>query len=243
MGLPDRLVRGRLDDGTAVSVQDPPLRRRWPPGLGHQLPPGRPLEERNLLPDPTPGRPRHLVDHQGEFLRHPGRPRGAAQLPDHRSEAVPHRRCRGDADGGRPLRAGVRFRLRSRRQGRNHQRAHRRSDLEHRLRAGRGGRPADQPDPVQPLLSRKAGVLSGRAGTLRLRDLGADAARLGPAIRSAEQRPAPLLQPPDRDRREPARAHPRRRPGDGEARRLRGRGARHAVRREHRRGRRKPTSR
>ena len=75
---------------TAVSVQDPPLPRRGPTGLGHQLPPGRPLEERNLLPDPAPGRPRDLVDHQGEFLCDPGRPRGAAQLPDHRGEAVPH---------------------------------------------------------------------------------------------------------------------------------------------------------
>src|SRR5574339_627470 len=60
---------------------------------------------------------------------------------------------------------------------------------EHGLRAGRGRRRADQPHPLQPVLPRKARLLPGERGDLRVRE---------PRLRRPA-RAAALLQPPDRD--------------------------------------------
>ena len=85
---------------------------------------------------------------------------------------------------------------------------------QHRLRPGRGGRAADQPRPLQPLLSREAPVLPRERRLLHDGDAG---------------RGGPLLQPAHRDRaRGPDRADPRRRAALGQARGLERRPRRHA---------------
>ena len=83
-------------------------------------------------------------------------PGGTRQFPDRGGEALSHRRRRRDPRRRRRAGTGLRWRLRGGRQGRHHQRPDRRPHLEHRLRPGRGGRAADQPHPLQPLLSREA---------------------------------------------------------------------------------------
>ena len=66
------------------------------------------------------------------------------------------------ADPGAPAGAAARGRRQGRRgpEVRHHAELDCRLHLQHRLRTGRGGRAAGEPDPVQPVLSREAGVLS-----------------------------------------------------------------------------------
>ena len=58
---------------------------------------------------------------------------------------------------------------------RRHVRAGPRPDLQHRLRTGRGGRPADQPRSVPALLSREAPVLPGERGAFTVTNSGSAA--------------------------------------------------------------------
>ena len=107
-------------------------------------------------------------------------------------------------------------RLGHRRQDRRDVEHDARPDLQHRLRAGRGGRAADQPDAVQPAVSREAAVLPREPRAVRRRQ---------------ERRGRPVLQPPHRHRRQRrVRAHSRRRAADRQGRRHQRRPAEHADR-------------
>ena len=75
---------------------------------------------------------------------------------------------RQDRAAGRARRLGVRG-LRSRRQVRRRIGAEPRPHREHRLRAGRGGRAAGEPDPLPPLLPREAGLLPRERGDVQRR--------------------------------------------------------------------------
>jgi hypothetical protein len=85
------------------------------------------------------------------------------------------------------------------RQGAAHAGPHAGPDVQHRLRAGRGRRRADQPDPLQPAVPGEAALLPGERGLLR----------------RGRRRGAALLQPPGRDRAGGAGPHPGRRPALG----------------------------
>ena len=131
-------------------------------GLGRQLHAQHPPQERagvlgadleGVHPDPRQPRrhhdrhrrrqPRSGSAHDALYAR--GRPTGSRGG---------HRR------GRRPRRLGIQ-RLRSRRQVRRCVWPQPGSDAEHRLRAGRGGRTAGEPDALSPLLSGEAGFLPG----------------------------------------------------------------------------------
>ena len=99
----------------------------------------------------------------------------------------------------------------------------RRRHLAHRLRAGRRGPAADQPDALQPVLPREARLLHRRPGHLRLRRR---AGRQQPGRRAAA-----VLQPADRAEPGPGRAGARRRAADRTRRRVQHRRAQHPDRR------------
>ena len=173
VGRADGPLRGRLDGRDGDPVQDPPLPLRAAPPLGHPAPPRHPAQERVGVPDPAAhlgrrrqrGR-RHLP---GLGRGHPRRPRAAPGEPQHRGQAVRHRGHLDRPDRG-PGGEQRRERQRGhRRQVRHHPEPDRRLHLQHRLRAGRGGRAPGQPDPVPAVLPREARVLPGGAGHLRLR--------------------------------------------------------------------------
>ncbi len=94
-------------------------------------------------------------------------------------------------------------------QVRTHARSDVRRDREHRFRTGGGRPPAGEPHAVQPLLSRKARLLPGGPGHLRVR-------RRQPGPEREPRRSAgALLQPADRLEQRAVGAGGRRRAGDG----------------------------
>ena len=170
VGRAGRPLRAGLDAGDGDSLQVAPLPDRSVADLGHQLPAQRGFHERNVLPDADPRRARIPGDVPLSRPRPPWwASRCRSPAPGSRSKpyaisdvttdlnATP--RLSNDPDGD----FGVG------RQVRRDAGADRRSHLQHRLRAGGGGRAAGQPDPLQPVLSREARVLPRGAGDLRLR--------------------------------------------------------------------------
>ena len=98
----------------------------------------------------------------------------------------------------------------------------RRCDLPHRFRAGGGGRPADQPDALQRVLSGEARLLHRRPGHFRFRR------RAG--RQQSRRRAAAVLQPADRLEPGPGGAGRRRRAADRPRRRVQHRRAQHPDR-------------
>ena len=100
---------------------------------------------------------------------------------------------------------------------RAHPEPDRRPHREHRLRAGRGGRTAGQPHPLQPVLPREARLLPRGRRHVRIRRT-----RQRRAGRRQRRHAVPVLQPPHRPRRRPrdpaAGGRPRRRARRGQAR-------------------------
>ena len=138
---------------------------------------------------------------------------------------------------------------RPRREVRHHRQSDRRLHLQHRLRAGGGGRAAGEPDALQPVLSREARFLPRGPRHLRLRPRRRQ--RQPGRRRRARQRlqraighAVPVLQPAHRPEPRPRGADRGRRAPDRQGRQVRPRRAEHPGRR--RTGdarRRRPTSR
>ena len=241
VGRAHRPLPRRLDARDGDSVQDPALPRRAAPPLGHPDPALHPAQERVGLPDPHPrlGRRRQRPDRHlpGLGRGHPRGPRAPAGEPQPRGQALrhrghhhrPHRRPGVEQRGGRQRG--------HRRQVRHHAEPDRRLHLEHRLRAGRGGRAPGQPDPLPAVLPREARVLPGGTGHLRLRTgrphrpAGGTRGRGGGRHLRRRQRAAALLQPEDRARAGPRGPHRGGRAGDRQGRAVRRRGAEHPRRR------------
>ena len=243
---------GRFDGGWTVEMEVPFKSLRFPAGVADVGPaprPQRPPQVRDLLSDP--GADQCLPGADAPLRGgHADRGRGAGGEPCLRGQAV-RDRFGGDRRQRRAARhqRGRRQR-RARRQVRRDPEPDCRLHLQHRLRPGGGGRAAGEPDALQPLLPREAGLLPRGAGHLRLRATGR-----GPA---APRRPAPdraarrrlsrqrrradrLLQPPHRARAgrrrdQPDGADHRWRADDGEGRALQHRGPQHPDRRRRRRG-------
>ena len=234
---------GRFDGGWTVEMEIPfqslrfrPGRR---PGMGHPVGPGHPLELRGGLSDGGADLGRSgAVPAVGR--RQPGGPRGAGGQPHARDQALRDRLAQHGPDG----RAADLERRRRERRRRRQVRPDGEPDgglhLQHRLRAGGGGRAADQPDEVQPVLPGEARVLPREPGHLRLRTGGRlrrlrrihaghpqRAARRIPARRRADA----LLQPAHRPGRGRADgAHRGRRTPDRQGGRLQRRGHQHPDR-------------
>ena len=231
----DRPLRAGLDDGGGDPVQDAALPRQRPADLGHQPPPAGEVEERVLLPLAGTGRARHRRREPDGVGGHAHRGRDAGRVEEPRAEAV--RGLVGDHHAHqrwtRRRRAGqCRVRLQVRAHARTDPRRHR----AYRLRPGRGRPAADQPHPLQPVLSREARLLHRRPGHLRLRRR---AGRQQPGRRAAA-----VLQPADRVEPGPGRAGTGGRAADRPRRSVQHRRARHPDRRCARgRCRRRPTSR
>ena len=230
LGLERPLGRGHLEGraGLVRRVQDPVLDPRLPGGRrrGHhgsdRLPADPPQERAPDLPGHGPllgpARLRQTV----------ARPAGGSQgrASGHAAVRHPLRPGRSPADAGRrTLRRrgpGVERRTRPDHRGRTRRQVladlqpRARPDRQHRLRAGRGGRAADQPDALLALLPREAPVLPGTRVDLRLQH------------RRLLQPPLP--QSPDRAGRRRTRAHLRGRARRRTAGRHRLRPAEHADR-------------
>ena len=202
--------RRRVDGGSRPAVQVAALPAGHRAGLGLQRAPDRPLEERILAPDAgrTAGGGQRRLSHvaRGDDRR----PRSAARIEEPRVQAVRDLERVSDSHGERfERRTAERFershgRRRHRRQVRDHPEPDRRLHRQHRLRAGRGRRAADQPHPLQPVLPRKARFLPRERRALRL--------RRRQQLQCGPQRPAAaLLQPADRAQCRPGRADRRRR--------------------------------
>ena len=244
---------GRFDGGWTVEMAIPFKSIRFRPGAeqlwGVQL--GRHVSWKNertyLNPVPISGGP-------GEFRvsgrGHSDGPRGAGGQPDVRDEALRHRRAGQRHRQRHPQRRHRR--RRHRRQVRRHREPDRGLHLQHRLRAGRGGRAAGQPHALQPLLPREARLLPRGPGHLRLRARRVLRRRRRGRRRPPDRRrrrllrgrrrPDHLLQPADRapaaGRGQPHRADPRRRAAHGPGRSVQHRCAGHRHReRGYRRGR------
>ena len=196
---------GRFEGGWAMETALPFKSLRYPGAgpqtWGFQGAAGQPLAERVVLPHPPLGRPEPARALPGLARRHP---RGHRRRPEasraSRGQAVPHR--------GRHHRRGVGVddqrsgrRHGHRRQVRRHPGADRRLHRQPRLRAGRGRRAADQPDPLQPVLPREARVLPREPGDVQLRG-GVDER---PA-RRRQRHAHPLLQPAHRPPPDPGGA-------------------------------------
>ena len=172
VGRADGALRRRLDhrDGGAVQVAALPARAR--PGVGHPDTPHRDPQERVGVPDPDPHLRRGVRGAGRRVPRvgggHPGRAGGPARRHPPGDQALRHRRRHHRRQrAGRP--GGPPRRDRRRPQVRRHPEPDRRLHRQHRLRPGRGGRAAGEPDPLQPVLPREARVLPGGARHLRLR--------------------------------------------------------------------------
>ena len=184
-----------------------------PASMGGPLGPEPRLALRQRSPASTPaGRP-HLRDQAvrpGPIVHRPGAHPAGVQRP---------RR------GGRP-----------RREVRHHRQPRRRLHLQHRLRAGRGGRAAGEPDPLQPVLSREARLLPRGPRHLRLRArrrVGHPGRRrrAGQRLQRAIGDAVPLLQPAHRAQPRPRGADRGRRAGHRQGRQVRHRRAEHPGRR------------
>ena len=164
VGRADRPLRAGLDPGDGDSLQVAPLPDRPLSDLGHQLPAQRRFHERNVLPDADPGRAR-VPGHVPVLVRaDAGGRRGAGVRHPARGQALRHLRRDHGPERHAPAFERPRRRLRGGRQVRRDAGADRRPHLQHRLRAGGGGRAAGQPDPLQPVLSREARVLPSSRG-------------------------------------------------------------------------------
>ena len=236
VGRAHRPVRGRLDGGDGDPVQVPALPPGAAPAVGGADSPSRPPEERANL--------HHLGAHRGRPPGHlphvrrrpPRGPRRAGQRHQPRDQAVRHLRGHHRPHAGHAAPERRRRRLRGRRQVRHHPEPDRGLHLEHRLRPGRGGRAAGEPDPVQPVLPREARVLPRGPRHLRVRPGGRPqpprrrpaADRHRPVQRGEPRAHAVLLAP----HRAPGRcrgAHHRRGESHRQGGRLRRRGAEHAC--------------
>jgi len=142
-----------MDRRDRDSVSVAPLPRRTRSALGHQLQPSHPAEERDRLLVTGSAR---VQSHAGVAGRGPNGAQHRLRRPGSADQAV---RCREDGPRARwPVVQPDRGRGR-RRQVRRHARPDVGCYRQPRLRAGRGGRAAGQPDTVQPVLSGKARVL------------------------------------------------------------------------------------
>ena len=145
--------RDRLDRRVRHSVQDAALPVGQRPDLGRQLPAHHPAPQRARLlgADPAPVQPL-----PGVAGRH-------AQRHHHPDAAEPQAdslRARQRHEVGRQAgRHRGRLRRRRRRQVQRHAEPGARRHDQHRLRPGRGRRPAGQPRSLQPVLPREAAVL------------------------------------------------------------------------------------
>jgi hypothetical protein len=164
---------GRFEGGWTFEAAIPFKSLRYRPGReqiwGFQVQRNNRWEERARIPHPNARLSRANWFHAVVAARDRRRPRGAAAGTQPGDQAVRHcgseHRSRGEAqDFERPGRGH-----RPRCEVRHHPEPHGRSHREHRLRAGRSGRTAGQPDTVQPLLSREARVLPREPGDVQRR--------------------------------------------------------------------------
>ena len=206
VGDQDRPLRGRLDRGGGGAVQVAAVSARDDADLGLQRHAREAVEERDLDADARAAGARTVGIPAAAVRRDARRDRGSAQRRQPRREAVrdlePDDRACGHAaalerSGGRG---------RPRREVRGDAGPRRRPDRQHRLRAGRGRRAADQPDAVQSVLSRRNATSSwrtrarSRSAACRQQRRRQFQRRLH---RQQRRRADPVLQPPHRIARNP----------------------------------------
>ena len=219
-----RAVRRRLDTRSGDPIQVAPLSTGPRPGLGHPAAPQSPVEERGRLSDTAGPRARTLSHLPRVAGRHPRRCRGPVHRPAVRSEAVSHRRPQLER---RPVGPDD-PRVRERRVGRRQVRGDREPDAgfhaQHRLRPGRGGRAAGEPDPIQPVLPGETRVFPREPGNVRFR-------RRRRSVRWLRRNADHVLQPADRVNRRTRGPDRGRGTADGAGRTVHPRAGQHPDRR------------
>ena len=209
LGRPEPAGGGGVDHGDGDPLRVPPLRPGTGAGVGDQREPGGAGQER--VHPAVAGTP--LVQPERDLPagigRDPGGPGGSQRLPRPGVPAVRHLDPPNRPDHRRLPGSGRR--RRPGRELRHHQQHDPRPHLQHGLRPGRDRRAAGQPQPLQPALSREAGLPPGGAGRVRFRGHPRRRAQPGRTRPHAH----PLLQPPHRLRLGGAGPHRGRRAAHG----------------------------